>query len=109
MIKPFDDVQMLSQGNADATRKVFGEMTKGWQAIAAEMTDYSKRSFEENSQTMEKLMAVRSVDQVLEIQSTYAKRAYEDYMHQMQKLGGMYTDFAREAYRPIERALQGGR
>ena len=53
-------------------------------------------------------MAVRSVEQVFEIQSSYAKRAYEDYMHQIQKLGGMYTEFAREAYRPFE-ALQGGR
>jgi len=109
MIKPFDDVQKLSQGNVDAAMKVFGEMTKGWQAIAAEMTDYSKRSFEDGTQTVEKLMAVRSVEQVLEIQSSYAKRAYEDYMHQMQKLGGMYSEFAREAYRPLEKALQGGR
>jgi len=30
-------------------------------------------------------------------------------MHQMTKLGGMYTELAKEAYRPMERTMQGGR
>ena len=109
MIKPFDDVQKLGQGNVDAAMKAFGEWTKGWQAITAEMTDYSKRSFEDGTQTMEKLMGARSLEQAFEIQTSYAKRAYEDYVHQLQKIGGMYTEFAREAYRPVERAFQSGR
>lgn len=109
MIKSFDDVQKLSQGNVDAAMKAFGEWTKGWQAITAEMTDYSKRSFEDGTQTMEKLMGARSLEQAFEIQTSYAKRAYEDYVHQLQKIGGMYTEFAREAYRPVERAFQSGR
>ncbi len=109
MIKPFDDVQKLSQGSVDTAMKMFGEWTKSWQAIAAEMTDYSKRSFEDGTQTMEKLMSARSIEQAFEIQSSYAKRAYEDYMHQLQKIAGMYSEFAREAYRPVERAFQAAR
>ena len=109
MMKPFDDFQKLNQGTLDVTMKMFGEWTKGWQAIAAEMTDYSKRSFEDGTQTVEKLMGARTIEQAFEIQSTYAKRAYEDYVHQMQKIGGMYTEFAKEAYRPLERVMQAGR
>ncbi len=109
MMKSFEDMQKLSQGNMDATMKAFGEWTKGWQAIAAEWSDYSKRSFEDGTQTFEKLLGARSVEQAFEIQSSFTKRAYEDYMHQVQKVGGMYTDFAKEAYRPMERMFQGGR
>jgi phasin family protein len=108
-MKPFDDFQKLSQGNTDAAMKMFGEWTKGWQAIAAEMTDYTKRSFEESAQTFEKLAASKSVEQAVEIQTAFAKRAYEDYMQQLSKLGGMYAEFAKEAYRPVERAFQNGR
>ena len=108
-MKPFDDFQKLSQGNTDAAMKMFGEWTKGWQAIAAEMTDYSKRSFEEGSQTLEKLMSAKSVEQAVEIQTTYVKRSYDEYMHQMSKIGGMYAEIAKEAYRPFERALQANR
>ena len=108
-MKPFEDFQKLGQTNVDAAMKAFGEWNKGWQAIAAEMTDYTKRSFEESSATFEKLVSSRSIEQVMEIQTTYAKRAYDEYMHQLTKIGGMYAELAKEAYRPMERALQNGR
>jgi len=109
MIKNFEDMQKLSQTNMDTVMKAFGEWNKGWQAIAAEMTDYTKKSFEEGTATFEKLASAKSVEQAIEIQTGYAKRAYDGYMHQMSKIGGMYAELAKEAYRPVEKALQNGR
>lgn len=100
------DFQKLGQANLDATMKIFGEWNKGWQAIAAEMNDYSKRSFEEGTATFERLLAAKSLEQAMEIQTTYAKRAYDDYMQQMTKIGGMYASLTKEAYKPLEKALQ---
>jgi hypothetical protein len=107
MIKNFEDIQKLSQGNLDTAMKLFGEWNKNWQAIAAEMSDYTKRSFEEGTQTFEKLVSAKSLEQAVEIQTGFAKRAYDGYMHQMSKIGGMYADLAKEAYKPVEKALQG--
>ena len=109
MIKNFDDFQKLGQQNVDTAMKLVGEWSKGWQAIAAEMTDYTKRSFEEGTATVEKLLSAKSFEQAVEIQTGYAKRAYDDYMHQVSKLGGLYADLAKEAYKPVEKALQGAR
>ncbi len=106
MIKNFDDVQKIGQANMDASMKVWGDLTKNWQAIAAEFTDYTKRSFEDSTQTFEKLVSSKSIEQAMEIQTNYAKRAYDDYMHQMTKIGSMYAELAKEAYKPMERALQ---
>jgi hypothetical protein len=108
MIKNFEDIQKLSQTNVDSAMKVFGEWNKNWQAIAAEMSDYTKRSFEESSSVLEKLMSSKSVEQAVEIQTTYAKRAYDDYMQQVSKIGGMYASMAKEAYKPVEKLLQNG-
>ena len=108
MIKSFDDMQKLSQTNVDTALKLFGVWNKGWQAIAAEMSDYTKRSFEESTATMEKLMSSKSVEQAVEIQTSYAKRAYDDYMQQMSKIGGLYASMAKEAYKPVEKILQNG-
>ena len=108
MIKNFDDFQKLGQQNVDTAMKMFGEWSKGWQAIAAEMTDYTKRSFEEGTSTVEKLMTAKSFEQAVEIQTGYAKRAYDDYMHQVSKLGGLYAELAKEAYKPVEKILQNG-
>ena len=109
MIKNYEDFQKLGQQNVDTAMKMVGEWSKGWQTIAAEMTDYTKRSFEEGTATVEKLLAAKSIEQAVEIQTGYAKRAYDDYMHQVSKLGGLYAELAKEAYKPVERALQGAR
>ena len=109
MLKNIEDFQKFGQYNVDAAMKMYGEWSKGWQAIAAEMTDYTKRSFEESSATFEKLLSARSVEQAVEIQSGYARRAYDGYLHQISKLGGMYAEWAKEAYKPVEKALQNAR
>lgn len=109
MIKNFDDIQKLSQSNMDATMKMMGDWNKGWQAIAAEMSDYTKRSFEDSTATFEKLLGAKSMEQAVEIQTSYMKRSYEEWMQQVNKLGGMYTSFAKEAYKPAERFLQAAR
>jgi hypothetical protein len=109
MIKNFEDFQKLGQQNVDTAMKMFGEWSKGWQAITSEMTDYTKRSFEEGTATVEKLLAAKSFEQAVEIQTGYAKRAYDDYMHQLSKIGGLYAELAKEAYKPVEKALQTAR
>ena len=109
MIRNFEDMQKLGQTNVDSAMKMLGEWNKNWQAIAAEMSDYTKRSFEESTATLEKLMSSKSVEQAVEIQTSYAKRAYDDYLHQVSKLGGLYAELAKEAYKPVEKVLQGAR
>jgi hypothetical protein len=101
MINNFQDFQKLGQTNLDSTMRMMGEWNKNWQTIAAEMTDYQKRSFQDGTATLEKLMSAKTLEQ--------AKRAYEDYMQQMTKIGGMYSAFAKDAYKPVERTFQNGR
>lgn len=107
MIDNFQDFQKLGQNNLGTALKFFGDWNKGWQAIAAEMSDYSKRAFEDGTATFEKLAAAKSLEQAFEIQSNFAKRAYEDYLHQVTKIGSMCTALAQDAYKPVENAFQG--
>lgn len=105
-MQAFGDIQKLGQSNMENAMKFYGEFGKTWQAIAAEMTDYTKRSFEEGTAAAEKLASAKSLEQAFEIQTQYAKSSYDDYMQQMTKLGTMYTDMAKEAYKPFETALK---
>lgn len=107
MMNNIADIQKLSQTNLDQAMKFFGEWNKSWQAIAAEMNDYTKRSFEDGTATFEKLVQAKSLEQAIEIQTSYAKRAYDEYMQQMSKIGGMYQSIAKDAYKPAEKLLQG--
>jgi hypothetical protein len=75
--------------------------TKGLQAIAAETTDYSKKSFEKSRVLFEKLSGVKKIDEAIQLQSDFAKSAYEDFMAQTTKIGELYSSLAKEAFKPI--------
>jgi hypothetical protein len=85
--------------------KLYGEWAKGWQTLATDFADYSKRSFEDGTRTFEKLSQAKSVEQAFEIQTSFVKRAYDEYMQQVSKVGGFFNDFAKDAYKPFERAM----
>ena len=102
MLKNFEDVQKLGKENMDATMKSLGMFSKTSQAIATEVVDYSKKSFEDSTKVMEKLLGAKSLDKALEIQTDYAKSAYEGFVAQATKIGELYADLAKETYKPFE-------
>lgn len=105
MIKGIEDFQKMNKDNIEATVRSFGEVNKGFQAIATDWTDYSKKAFEDGTAAFEKLAGAKSVEQAVEIQSTFAKKAYDDYVSQVTKLSEMYVGLAKEAYKPVEAAV----
>ena len=102
MMKNFDDVQKISKDSMDATMKSFGVLSKASQAIATEVVDYSKKSFEDGTKVVEKLLGVKSLEKAIEIQTDYAKTAYEGFVAQATKIGELYADLAKETYKPFE-------
>lgn len=102
MIKNFDEIQQIGKENVDAAMKSFGAVSKGAQAIAVEVADYSKKAFEEGTQTFEKLIGVKTLDKAIELQQSYLKDSYEGFVAQATKIGELYTDLAKEAYKPFE-------
>jgi hypothetical protein len=101
-VKGFEDVQKLSKDNMDVAMKSIGVLSKGFQAIAVEVADYSKKSFEEGSATLEKLLGAKSLEKAIEIQSEYAKSAYEGFVAGATRIGELYADLAKETYKPFE-------
>ena len=102
MLTNFDDFQKLGKDSMDTCMKQFGTVSKGWQAIATEFADYSKKSFEESTATLEKLLGAKSLEKAIEIQSAYAKSSYETFVAEATKMGELYTDLAKESYKPFE-------
>ncbi|MTI44193.1 phasin family protein [Roseibium hamelinense] len=102
MLNNMDEIQKLSKDQMDMAMESFGSMAKGFQAIASEMADYQKKSFEESSAAMEKLASSKSLDKAFEAQADYAKTAYEGFVGEMTKIGEMVTDMSKEAYKPYE-------
>jgi hypothetical protein len=105
MIGGFEDLQKAGKDNLDVAMKSGSAFTKGFQALATETADYSRRTFESGAKAFEKLAAAPSLDKAVEVQSDYLRTAYEGYVSQATKVGEIFTAMAREAYKPYEGML----
>lgn len=102
MVANFESVQQLGKEQFEAVTAAAAAVTKGWQSIAAETTDYSKKSFEKSRVLAEKLIAVKKIDEAFQLQSDFAKSAYEDFVAEATKIGELYSSIAKEAFKPVE-------
>ncbi|RAI42890.1 phasin family protein [Rhodoplanes roseus] len=97
-----DNVQGFSKDGMDAAMKSFGAVSQSVQAIAAETADFSKKSFEQGAEVLEKLLAVKSVEKAVELQSDYLKSSYEAFIAQSNRMSELYAELAKEIYKPFE-------
>jgi hypothetical protein len=74
----------------------------GFQAIATAYSDYTRKSFEQTKAFVEKLAGARSLDKAIEIQTEYAKQAYETFVTESQKIRELYSDLAKQSFKPLE-------
>ena len=83
------------------------ELNRGWTAIAAEVSEYSKNVFNDATRTMEQLVGAKTMEEVVDIQSRNAKQAYETHVSEVSKLGRICAGLVENAYRPVEQATRG--
>ena len=102
MFKNLEDLQKFGKEQFEAVNSVGSAWSKGVQQIAAEATDYSKKSFEASSGLVEKLMGVKSVEKAIEVQTEYAKQSYEAFVAQSTKFGELFTNLAKDSFKPVE-------
>lgn len=102
MTTMFEDAGVFGKEFVDNGLKSFNTLSTAAQAIVTETSDYTRKSYESGAAAFEKLFSAKSVEAAIEIQTDYAKKAYEDFVAETGKLGGLYADMAKEAYKPFE-------
>ena len=100
-----EEMQKFGKESMDMALTSLGAWTKNAQAIAVEVVDYSKKSVEDSAAAWEKLVGAKSLETAMEVQSAYLKSSYEGFVAEATKLGALYADMAKEAYKPFEGAL----
>ncbi len=79
----------------------FDAWVKNTQAIATEVAAYSKKSFENSAAAFEKLTTVKSPKKAMEVQAEYLQLSFEKFVITATKIGELYANLAREAYKPF--------
>ena len=102
MFGNIENFQKISKTNMEATTEAFGVLSRTTQEIATELAGYSKRSFENNTKAMEKMLGNTSLNKAIDVQNEYVRSILEDYTAQVTKLGQLYANLAKEALKRFE-------
>jgi hypothetical protein len=102
MSNSFDSLQSMSKDGVAVALKSADAVTKGFQAIASETADYSKRSLDAGTAAFGKLAAAKSFDSAVAVQSEFAREAFQGYVGQVSRVGEIFADMAKSAAKPYE-------
>ena len=97
-----EDIQQYGKEQFETVVASATTVQNGLQAIASAYGDYTKKSFEDTKSFVEKLSGVKSLDKAIEVQTEFAKSAYETFVAESQKIAGLYSDLAKQTFKPFE-------
>lgn len=97
-----EEIQKYGKEQFDAVMSSANVFSSSLQAIATAYSDYAKKSFEDTKAFVEKLSGVKSVEKAIEVQTEFAKTSYETFVAESQKIGELYSDLAKQTFKPFE-------
>ncbi len=98
------ELNAVSLKHLEALTAATASTTRGLLVISTEATVYSKKCIE-NTQTLgEKLLHAR-FDEIIQLQSDFAKTAFDGFISEASKIGDIYSDLAKEAFNSTKVAL----
>ena len=98
----FDDFQHFGVQRFEKVTATAASTSKGLQAIAAEAMDYSNKCLDSNRAFGEKLLQTKPQDFV-ELQSQFAKAAYDEFVARVTKISKLYSELVKEAFEELSR------
>ena len=96
-----NDMNAQSKSNLEAVVASTTAATKGAETLGAQAIAYSKKAVEDGMAAARSLGAARSVQEVIELQTTYAKTALEAYLAEVNKASETVASSFKESLTPL--------
>lgn len=90
-----------SKKNLEAVIASVTAATKGAEALGAEAMTFSKTAVEKQVAAAKSLSTAKSVQEVVELQTSFAKSALESYMAEVAKMSEIVTASLKDSMKPI--------
>ncbi len=95
------DMNAHSKKNLEAVVASVTAATKGAETLGARAIAYSKKTVEEQVAAAKTLASAKSVQEVVELQTAFAKSAFESYVAEVNKMAEAVSASMKEAMSPI--------
>ena len=100
-VKSYDNVASFNKATLEALMQSASVTTKGIEALNAETLAFSKQSLEDAVAATKAALTSRSIQELVEVNSDFAKSAFDSYIGQFTKMGDMIVTLAKSAAEPL--------
>ena len=96
----------LGKENAEVAAKSLGAFSKGIQAIAAEIVEYNKSSFDRSMTFARDLSGAATLNQAIDVQTSYWTSTCQSLASEIGKLGEIWANIAQETAKPLAESVK---
>ncbi len=100
-VKGYDNVAAFNKATLEALMQSASVTTKGIEQLNAETLAFSKQSLEDAVAATKAALTSRSIQELVEVNSDFAKSAFDAYVGQVTKLSEMMVTLAKSAAEPL--------
>lgn len=104
-LSAFNDVNAQSKKNLEAVVASVTAATRGAEALSAQALAFSKRSLEDQIAATKSLTSAKSVQEVVELQTAIAKKAFEAYVAEVNKASETVAASVKESFQPLNERI----
>ena len=102
----YDSMVGYGKDTAEAVIKSATLAGKGVETINNEFYAYAKQSLEDSIAAGKAMLGAKSVHEAIEVQSDFAKSAFENYVAELTKFNRLLTATAKDSFAPLEGRAQ---
>ncbi len=95
------EVNTLSKGNVEAVVESLTAATKGAETVGAQTMAFAKKNWDEYVTAGKTLSGAKSIQEVIELQSKFAKSSMEAYVSEMNLLTETLSASFKDTFKPI--------
>jgi len=105
-VKSYDTVLGYGKDTVEAYMKSATIAGKGVESINSELYSYSKDAIEESIAASKAILGSKSVHEAFELQTDYAKSAFEAYVGELTKFSELLTSTTKSTFAPLQGRVQ---
>ena len=105
-VKNYDQFLGYGKETVEAYVKSANAAGKGVETLHSEIYAFSKQSIEESLAATKAVLGSKSVHEAFELQTDFAKTAFDAYVGQMTRLGEIFTSTTKETIQPLQSRVQ---
>ena len=101
LVKGYDEFAVTGKDNVEAMVAASTAYTKGMEAIAGEWMAFAKTALELNMSNAKTVMGAKTLQEVMDLQTGFAKSNFEEFVSQSTKVGELAAKVAQDTMEPI--------